>query len=86
MSQMVPDFQVRELDFYSSEDLMILLLSVADSYERARANENKHLMHVLDVWGYRIRDAHKGALGRETELPYRKGGTYAQLPKTKINP
>jgi hypothetical protein len=68
-----PDFQVRELDSYSSAELSILMEAVVARWLNpplAAGLPDPEVKRVLDIWMRRIKDAWKEAKGREEELPF----------------
>lgn len=66
----ITDFGIHELDFYPANELLTLLLAVAVAHNTAMKDEATKEQKILDVWGYRLRDALKIASRRETELPF----------------
>ena len=60
-----PNFAVRHLSVYSSEELLDLRLAISYAYEQFK----KHDIHApsLDYWAYRITDAQKEARIREKQ-------------------
>lgn len=57
-----PDFSVKNLSEYSVSDLEILWIAVKAA--KIEFNENpkeKDTCNVLDIWGYRIKDALKAS-------------------------
>lgn len=54
-----PDFEIRHLSAYDTDDLELLQKAVDQAYRKAKEFGNDADAQAYDVWGYRIRDAIK---------------------------
>lgn len=70
MPELKPDYQIRELSFYSSEELSELYQAVNDHHVAAVMLDNRKICDAMAIWEVRILDAHKEARKREQDLPY----------------
>lgn len=66
------DFQVRKLSDYTAEDLFILHGQICNrvtdiKYNMKDTEERADILKCLDIWLYRIKDAHKMSTQREYE-------------------
>lgn len=57
MTAALPDYQVRSLDEYSSDDLSLLLHAIAFAHLKAMEEKDGVEMHRLEVWATRIKMA-----------------------------